>query len=75
MTIFNEANDLASQLVFGRYQSNEPCVEPDKLVFISPAAPVDRIEIIASESSHQEFQRVAKVIEHLLGEGFNRVDR
>ena len=36
MSIFNEANDLASQLVYGRhYQSNEPCPKPDRLVFVN----------------------------------------
>lgn len=65
MTIFKEANDLASQLVFGRYyQSSGPCAKLDKLVFINPAAPVDRIEIIASEFSDQEFQGIATGISH-----------
>ncbi len=36
MSIFNEANDLSSQLVYGRhYQSNEPCPKPDRLVFVN----------------------------------------
>ena len=36
MSIFNEANDLASQLVYGRYyQLNEPCPKPDRLVFVN----------------------------------------
>lgn len=35
MSIFNDASELASQWVFGRYyQTNEPCPKPDRLVFV-----------------------------------------
>jgi len=36
MSNFNEANEFASELVFGRtYQGNEPTTKPERLVFVS----------------------------------------
>jgi hypothetical protein len=60
MSIFNEASDLASQLVFGRYyQTNEPCLKLDKLVFLKG----DSTEVVTAHSSWAE---TASAIERLL---------
>jgi len=68
MSIFNEANDLASQLVFGRcYQSDEPCPKPERLVF----AKGDSIAVVtAADSIDDEWAETASSIERLLREGY-----
>jgi hypothetical protein len=68
MSIFNEANDLASQLVYGRYyQSNEPCPRPERLVFVKG----DSIAVVtATESIHDEWAETASSIDRLLLEGY-----
>lgn len=68
MSNFNEANDLASQLVYGRYyQSNEYCPGLLRLVFVKG----DSIAIVtAMESIHDEWAETASSIERLLREGY-----
>ena len=64
MSIFNEANDLASQLVYGRpYQSNEPCPKPDRLVFVKG----DSIAVVTdSGSDHDEWADIAIAIDRFM---------
>jgi hypothetical protein len=60
MSIFNEASELASQLVFGRYyQSNEPCPKPHALVFVKS----DSTEVV---TAHPSWAETASAIERLL---------
>jgi hypothetical protein len=74
MSDFNCANDLASQLVFGRwYQSNEPCPKIEKLVFCRGEyfQGEDQVVVTATElESHQEWAAVASRIQALLGQGY-----
>jgi hypothetical protein len=68
MSIFNEANDLASQLIYGRYyQSNKPCPKPNRLVFVNG----DSIAVVTdSGSDHDEWANIAIAIDRLLREGY-----
>jgi len=68
MSTFNEANDLASQLVYGRYyQSNEPCPKPDRLVFVKG----DSIAVVTdSGSDHDEWADIAIAIDRLMRDAY-----
>jgi len=68
MSTFNEANDLASQLVHGRYyQSNEPCPKPDRLVIVKG----DSIAVVTdSGSDHDEWANIAIAIDRLMRDGY-----
>jgi hypothetical protein len=68
MSDFNMANDLASQLVWGRYyQTNEPCHKPEKTLFYQGK---DKQIVTATEQSHKEWAAVASRIEALLRQGY-----
>lgn len=68
MSIFNEANDLASQLVYGRYyQSDEPCPKPDRLVFVKGDSTA---VVTTTEESHEEWVDVASAIHNLLNHSY-----
>ena len=68
MSIFNESNNLASELVFGRYyQSNEPCPQPERLVFVNGDSTA---VITALDKSEQEWACVASIIQRLFSEGY-----
>jgi hypothetical protein len=67
MSNFNDANNLASELVFGRYyQSEEPCPKPERLVFVGGDSTA---VVTAKEETHAEWAEVANTIHRL----FNRV--
>ena len=70
MSNFNQANEMASELVFGEtYQSNEPLDAPrsERLVFINGDSTA---VVTAREESHQEWGAVATAIERLLHDGY-----
>lgn len=68
MSIFNESNNLASELVFGRYyQSNEPCPQPERLVFVKGNSTA---VVTALEESEQEWACVASMIHRLSNQGY-----
>jgi hypothetical protein len=68
MSNFNEANEFASELVFGRtYQGNEPTPKPQRLVFVKD----DSTAVVTSlEESEDEWAGVAGIIYRLLNEGY-----
>jgi len=71
MSNFNTANDLASQLVWGRYyQANEPCLPITKIVFHHGFASKDKVVI---ENDGQEWAAVACRIQALLAQGYDYV--
>lgn len=68
MSIFNESNNLASELVFGRYyQSNEPCPQPERLVFVNGDSTA---VVTAMEESESEWAAVASAIQRLFSQGY-----
>jgi hypothetical protein len=69
MSTFNDANDLASELVFGRYyQCKEPCPQPERLVFVGG----DSTAVVTSkEKTHAEWVEVANTIESLFHDGYD----
>lgn len=69
MSNFNDANDLASELVFGsHYRSNELCPQPERLVFVNG----DSIGVVtAMEATRTEWAEVANTIHCLLNEGYD----
>jgi hypothetical protein len=68
MSVFNESNELASELVYGRYyQSNEPCSKPERLVFVKGGSTAI---VTATDSVHDEWAGTASCIERLLREGY-----
>ena len=68
MSNFNDANNLASELVFGRYyQSEEPCPQPERLVFVKD----DSTAVVTSlEESEEEWAGVANIIHSLFNDGY-----
>jgi hypothetical protein len=68
MSSFNESNEMASELVFGRtYQGNEPTPKPERLVFVKGDSTA---VVTAQEESEQEWADVAKTIHGLLHDGY-----
>lgn len=68
MSIFNESNNMASELVFGRYyQSNEPSPRPERLVFVKGGSIA---AVTALERSEQEWAYTASIIHRLFNEGY-----
>jgi hypothetical protein len=68
MSNFNEANELASELVFGKtYQGNEPAPKPEHLVFVKGDSTA---VVTALEESEDEWAGVANVIHRLFNEGY-----
>jgi hypothetical protein len=68
MSNFNEANELASQLVFGRtYQSNEPAPKPERLVLVKGDSTA---VVTASDSVQEDWAETANAIHRLLNEGY-----
>src|SRR5437868_2797093 len=68
MSNFNDANNLASELVFGcYYQSKEPCPQPERLVFVKE----DSTAVVTSlEESEEEWAGVANIIHSLFLDGY-----
>ena len=68
MSNFNEANEFASELVFGRtYQGDEPTRKPERLVFVRGDSTA---VVAATEESQAEWADVAGAIHRLLNEGY-----
>jgi len=68
MSNHNEANELASELVFGKtYQGDEPTQRPERLVFVNANSTAI---IWREEESHDEWAAVANAIDRLLNEGY-----
>jgi hypothetical protein len=68
MSIFNTANTLASELVRGTYyQTNEPCLKVERIVFYRDGHPDDKITITRDGA---EWASVANEIELLLLHGY-----
>jgi hypothetical protein len=69
MSAFNEANELASQLVWGRrYCGDEPCEKLDELVFVQSGE--RRVVPAPRDSSHEAWAGTAVLIESLPREGW-----
>ena len=69
MSNFNDANDLASELVFGRYyQSEEPCPKPERLVFVGGDSTA---VVTAKEETHAEWAEAANTIHRLFNQGYD----
>lgn len=68
MSNFNDANELASNLVFGtNYHDNKPIAHrPKQLTFHLTR----RIIVKAEANTHEEWVKVAKEIQDILDEGF-----
>jgi hypothetical protein len=68
MSAFNEANELASQLVYGRhYQDREaPCEKLTQLVFTRKE---QEIIVAPPEATHDAWMNAANRIERLLRSG------
>ena len=69
MSAFNTANELASQLVWGKhYCDNCPC-EPLNEIILYPG---DERRVIRAprDTSHQMWAAIATELESLLGEGW-----
>ena len=72
MSNFNTANDLASQLVWGRYyQGNEPCFKLTKIIFHRGFASEDKVVI--ENDGQTDWAEVASRIQALLGQGYDWV--
>ena len=70
MSDFNTANDLASQLVWGRYyQSNEPCFKLTKIIFHRGFASEDKVVI--EKDAQTDWAAVASRIQTLLCQGYD----
>jgi hypothetical protein len=68
MSNHNEANELASELVFGKtYQCDEPCPKPEHLIFVKGDSTA---VMTAEEETHDEWADVASAIHGLLNEGY-----
>lgn len=68
MSNFNEANEFASELVFGRtYQGNEPAPKPEQLVFVRGDSTA---VVTAREESETEWADVASAIHRLFNGGY-----
>lgn len=69
MSSYNEANEMASELVFGTTYDGEALgrPKPERLVFVKG----DSIAVVtATESIHDEWAETASSIERLLREGY-----
>jgi hypothetical protein len=68
MSSFNESNEMASELVFGRtYQGNEPTPKPERLVFVKGDSTA---VVTAQEESQREWADVANTIHDLLNHSY-----
>jgi hypothetical protein len=68
MSSFNESNEMASELVFGRtYQGNEPTTKPERLVFVKGDSTA---VVTAQEESQREWADVANTIHGMLNHGY-----
>jgi len=69
MSSFNESNEMASELVFGRtYQGNEPYPKPERLVFVGGDSTA---VVTAKEETHAEWAEVANTIHRLFHDGYD----
>lgn len=67
MSNFNDANDLASQLIEGReYQSGEPCPRPSRIRFTHPQR-----EAVVVVDDGRDCSDVASEIHALLNAGYD----
>ena len=70
MSIFNTANELAAELVWGRtYQGNETCFKPTKIVFHHGLGTDDRI--VVEDDGQGDWAAVASRIQALLSQGYS----
>lgn len=71
MSIFDTSNDLAAQLIWGRYyQSSEACPKVEKLVFYRDQYFGNEDKIIITNDG-TDWAAVASRIQALLGRGYN----
>ena len=67
MTNYNDANDLASQLIEGRsYQGGEPCKKPSRIVFTHPEK-----QTVVIVDDGRAWADVATEINRLLAGGYD----
>jgi hypothetical protein len=73
MSAFNDANELASQLLYGcHYIDNEPCEPCVKLEQVVLVRGNDRQIIYApSDTSHMSWVKTATILEALFHEGWD----
>jgi formylmethanofuran dehydrogenase subunit E len=70
MSFFNESNDLAAQLCWGRhYQGDEPCFKPTKIVFHRGLDSEDKV--VVEDDGQTDWAAVASRIQALLGHGYD----
>src|ERR1035441_6178335 len=70
MSVFNDSNDLAAQLCWGRYyQSDEPCFKPTKIVFHRGLDSEDKV--VVEDDGQTDWATVANLIHALLGQGYD----
>jgi len=70
MSVFNTANDLAAQLIWGRYyQSNEACPRVDTLVYYRDQYCGNEDKIIITNDG-TDWAEVASRIQTLLAQGY-----
>jgi hypothetical protein len=70
MTHFNDANELAYQLIYTRhYYDDEPC-EPLSMITLWRGSERRVIKKPSREPNHKDWARIATQIDALLGEGW-----
>ena len=66
MSFFNDSNDLAAQLCWGRYyQSDAPCPKVEKIAFTR-----DEDEVVITDNG-TDWAKIASCIQALLRQGYN----
>jgi hypothetical protein len=71
MSDFNDANELASQLVYGRhYEGDEPCKKPTRIVF-TRGSQERTVTAQQGLTEHDRWRFTANLIQSLLAEGFD----
>jgi len=70
MSVFNTANELAAELVWGRtYQGDEPCFKPTKIVFHRGLNGGDKV--VVEDDGQTDWAAVESRIQALLGQGYD----
>jgi hypothetical protein len=70
MSLFNTANELAAELVWGRtYQGNKPCLRPTKIVFHRGFGSEDKV--VVNYDGQTDWGVVASRIQALLSQGYD----
>lgn len=70
MSVFNDSNDLAAQLCWGRtYQGDEPCFKPTKIVFHRGLGSEDKV--VVEDDGQTDWAAVASRIQALLSQGYD----